>query len=148
MKLPLFVGSAAILCAACQTYSSVAIPSLSPNADVRVTFTADGSSDMTRLVGPHVTALEGRVISIDTNTVRIAVRDLVHSDGSFNLYHDEIVPVPRGAIASTEVKRLSRGRSVLLAGALVAGGAVAATQLGSGSEGPGHTTGPGTTPTK
>lgn len=137
MRRRVIVGSV-MLCAACQTYVATPIPSLAPKNEVRVTLTPDGMTEMTRVVGPHVSGLEGRIVSVDT-AIQLAVHNLILTDGSFALYHDEIVVVPRSAVASSEIKRVSPTRSVVLAGALAAGGVVAATQMGNGENRRGRT---------
>ena len=129
MKIPRWIAGPILLCAACQSYNPVAVSTLAPATDVRVTFTDDGRTEVTRLVGPRVSAVEGRILSMDTNAVRMAIRTLRHPDGSFDLSHDEVVMIPRHAIGEAEVRRISVGRSVLLAGAIVAGSSIAATQL-------------------
>ena len=119
---------AVLVSGACHTYR--AIPSGPLPADgtpLALHLTDSGSVVLAREVGPSVELLEGHLTRADSTSVTLSVRRVRMRDGLSNAWAGEQVLVPRALIASLSERRLSRVRSLLFAGGILAGAALGAT---------------------
>ena len=124
--------------AGCYNYAPLATPTPQPGTSVAVTLTSAGSQDLARYLGPNVFVVRGRYLrDADEGGLVVSVTSVELQRGDELSWAGEAVSLPNSAIASVEVRRLARGRSILLAGA-GAGGLVATTLafalLGSGTQ--------------
>jgi hypothetical protein len=97
-----------------------------------VQLTDRGTADLAHLLGPSVGAVEGRVLAADDSALTLAVLLTRRRDGVESFWRGERVTVARGQVAWLGTRSLARGRSALLAGAVVAGAALAAGTLSGG----------------
>ena len=119
---------AVLLTSACHTYR--AIPSGPLPADgtpLALHLTDSGAVVLAREVGPSVEVLEGHLVRADSESITLSVRRVRMRDGLSNAWAGEQVLVSRALIASVSERRLSRVRSLLFAGGLLAGAALGAT---------------------
>ena len=119
---------AVIASSACHTYRT--IPSGPLPADgtpLALHLTDSGAVALAREVGPSVELLEGNLVRADGESVTLAVRRVRMRDGLSNAWAGEHVVVSRALIASVSERRLSRVRSLLFAGGILAGAALGAT---------------------
>lgn len=92
-----------------------------PNARVTVRLTDQGSVDLTPVVGQGVASLDATVEGMRGDTLELLVHSVELRGGGFSLRNGDYAAVPRSAVAGVDERKLSRGRSWLLAGAIVAG---------------------------
>jgi len=121
------VLSAVGLLAGCYSYAPLATATPQPGTSLEATLTDEGARDLGRYLGPDVFFVRGRYLGGDEQGVRLSVAAVETKRGDLNSWDGEIVTIPTAAIASLEIRRLAKGRSLLLAGVGVAG--VAATTL-------------------
>ena len=125
MKTAILIG---VLCltAGCYNYNPLTTPSPDPGTYVAVTLNDAGSGELARYLGPSVFVVRGRYLGPSDGGLLVSVSSVESKRGIGYPWEGETVTLPTDAIASMEVRRLSKGRSLLLAG-LGAGGVVATT---------------------
>jgi hypothetical protein len=139
----LFVGlAAALLSTGCFAYLPSPTPLPAPATQVRVRLSSTGTSELVNQLGPNVVQLDGRVMRVDPDSsITVAVSTTTSGAGMFLPYEGEgAVRLPRSAIASLNVRTLSRRRTTLFIGGMVLGAigiAVKALDSGGGSPGDG-----------
>lgn len=117
---PLSVSFAAAL-GGCYQYVPVRATTPPEQAEARVELTDDGSTALTGLLGPGVELVDGRIQRADRDSVILLVSQTTVRGGREDSWRGERIAVPRSAVASLSVRRLSATRSAI---AVVAGAAV------------------------
>ena len=119
---------AASLCvvAGCYDYHPLTTPSPTEGSYVAATLTDAGSADLARYLGPDVFVVRGRYLATGDAGVVVSVASVELKRGNTVPWAGETIVLPRGAVASLDVRRLAKGRTALLAGA-GAGGLVFTT---------------------
>ncbi len=140
MKTALLIG---VLClaAGCYNYNPLTTPSPEPGTYLAATLNDAGSDQLARYLGPGIFVVRGRYLGPSDRGLLLSVSSVETKRGVGYPWEGETVTLPTDAIASLDVRRLSKGRSLLLAG-IGASGVVATTLafslLGGGSQlGPG-----------
>lgn len=87
---------------------------------VVIGLTDEGSREMTPLVGADAVSLEGVVIQAEAERWLLSMRSVQHTSGGTR-WNGESIAVPASAMESVVEKRLSRSRTGLLIGGIVAG---------------------------
>lgn len=132
-----------MLLAGCYTHVPLQGRDPAPSTRVVVRLTPAGTEEMARQVGPRVVSIEGDVTAVREGGVQVLARGTTDQAGSTTIWNGEQVEIPRAAIAGMDTRTLSRSRSVLIAGAIVAAALIVASAFGlTGSS----DNGPGTTP--
>jgi hypothetical protein len=116
---------AGCLTAGCYGYAPLVTPVPEPGTAIAATLTDSGSLALNRYLGPMVTEVRGRYVGSSEAGLQIAVSSVLFSGGAELDWAGETVTLPGGTVRSLQLRRLSMGRSALLAGLGVAG--VAAT---------------------
>ena len=112
---------------ACYTYVPVEVSALPPGAEVTMAVTDRGRVALTEAVGPGVRRIGGNVMSATDTSVVLAVSSVQHIDlGVPVRWAGERVVVSRDFVSEIREKRLSRSRTAIMVG-LVLAGAVAAS---------------------
>lgn len=127
------VSVAAVLTVGCYTYTPV-----NPNAALsgqrtRVDLTEAGSFAVASFIGPYGRSLEGRITQKDDSGMVVSVTQLTRRSGVEETWRGESVRVPNSAVESVSLPKLSRVRSTLLAGGILATTLGLAAGLGGGS---------------
>ena len=136
MKTAILIG---VLCstAGCYNYNPLTTPSPDPGTYVAVTLNDAGSDELARYLGPSVFVVRGRYLGPGDRGLLVSVTSVETKRGVGYPWEGETVTLPTDAIASMDVRRLSKGRSLLLA-SMGAGGLVATTLafslLGGGTQ--------------
>ena len=145
MRTTILIG---LLClsAGCYNYNPLTTPSPVPGTYVAVTLNDAGSDELARYLGPNVFLVRGRYLgpSEGERGLLLSVSAVETKRGEELSWKGETVALPTDVITSLEVRRLSKGRSLLLAG-MGAGGLVATTiafSLLGGGTAPGPGGGP------
>lgn len=124
----------------CYKYTPLATTDPAPGTQIAVELTPAGTDTLARFVGPHVVAIDGRVVHADGTDLSLAVSVVRKRNGEEDFWKGELVTIPREVISGLQQRRLSTGRTLLLVGAVAAASAsvgVAATGGGSGGGGSG-----------
>lgn len=114
------------LTAGCYNYSPLTTPSPDPGTYLAVTLTDPGSDQLARSLGPNAFIVRGRYLGDSESGMLLSVTSIETKRGITLPWEGETVTVPADAVASLDVRRLAKGRSLLLAG-VGAGGLVATT---------------------
>lgn len=117
---------AAGITAGCYNYNPLTTPSPETGSYLAVTLTATGAMDLARYLGPDVFVVRGRYVGAADSALLLAVSAVETKRGDEMAWQGETVTLPQSAIAALDVRRLAKGRSLLLAG-VGAGGLIATT---------------------
>jgi hypothetical protein len=123
MRLAALIG--ACLSAGCYSYLPFTSVDPAPGTAVEVTLTDPGAAELERYLGPNVYILRGRFVRTEVQGLFLSVAAVETRLGDWHSWTGETVSIPTADIASVRVRRLARGRTLLLAAVGVAG--VAAT---------------------
>jgi hypothetical protein len=134
MRDPLLAGAVAC-CLACQSYTAATVATVNPGNDIRIALTDQGTTTLATALGPHAVGLDGTVVTRDSTGIRLTVQQVRREDGTSMLLHGEPLRIPADAVATLEIKHLDVIRSVLLAGAVATGAALAANSAGGATGG-------------
>jgi hypothetical protein len=117
-----------VLCltAGCYNYRPLAAPSPEPGSYIAATLTDQGAMDLARYLGPNVYAVRGRYLGASDEGISLAVSSVELQRGDDVGWAGETITLPPGAVRSLDVRRLAKGRTLLLASA-GAGGLVLTT---------------------
>lgn len=126
-------AASAIATTACQTYTRVPRAQLEPGGEVQVELTDRGAQQLAYQLGPRVALVEGRIRERDRTSVLVSVTQITRYGAQEESWPGDTIRLTDETAASMRVRRVSRGRSLLLAGAIVAGAALAAATGGAGS---------------
>jgi hypothetical protein len=107
--------------AACYTQRPVATPGPEPGARISAQLTRSGSDSLTRLLGPDVAEVDGRVVEAGTDTLRVSVLSVTNQRGIPSSWRGELVPLPRAQLHHVGERHLATGGTVLLSASLVGG---------------------------
>ena len=80
-----------------------------------------GSATLATRVGPGIIALRGRIESLDTASLTMAVVGVTNRQELEDVWLGERVLVPRQFVSGFERRKLSKGRTALLSGGLLLG---------------------------
>jgi len=131
----------AMITAACYTYRPVGMaPAAHTGDELRIHLTEQGTSELTRYLGPRVIALDGQLMHVGADsTLTLGVSMLHFVDGtSYPFTGEGTVPVSCALIGSVERRTFSPSRTAFVSAGVVAGlVAVARAALHTGHVSPG-----------
>ena len=140
MRIVILIGVLS-LSAGCYNYDPLTTPSPDPGTYVAAHLTDGGSEELARYLGPNVFIVRGRYLGPDARGLLVSVSSVETKRGDELSWQGETVALPVDAITSLEVRRLSKGRTLLLAG--VGAGGLVATTVAFSLLGGGTAPGPG-----
>jgi hypothetical protein len=111
---------ASCLLAGCYSFTPLATTTPEPGTRVSVTLTDEGGRELERTLGPEVFVVRGRYVSTADDKLDLSVTAVETKIGDVQSWSGETVNIPLADIASVDVRRLAKGRSILLASAGVA----------------------------
>jgi len=120
MRAAIVIATACVT-AACYDYNPLTTPSPEPGTYVAATLTDSGAEELARYLGPNVFVVRGRYLGDSDRGLLVSVSSVETKGGNELGWAGETVALPVNSIASLEVRRLAKGRSVLLAGVGVTG---------------------------
>jgi hypothetical protein len=95
---------------------------------VHIVLSTEASASLAATIGPNATSIDGRVMSVDTRTMRVAATQIARAVGPEEFLHDEPIDVPASGALSISTRSVDRLRTVLAISGIVAG-AIAAHAL-------------------
>ena len=129
-----------VLLSGCFQYVPVQPVMPEPGTTIRAHLTDSASAMLAPTVGPGIGALEGRLLRRDEGGIEMAVSSArFRFGGGSQTRYGEPLTVPQFGIAAVEERKLSLGRTALLAGGVVLGalGFVIAVDAAGGDGGGG-----------
>jgi hypothetical protein len=114
-------GVLVALSAGCYQYNEASPTAVRPDATVHVVLTSDASSSLAAAIGPNATSLDGRVMSIDSNRMRLAVTQIARAVGPEEFLQYEPIDVPTRGALTISVRSVDRVRTILAFGGILAG---------------------------
>jgi hypothetical protein len=107
--------------AGCYQYHDAPVTTIRPDETVHVVLGSDASTSLAASIGPNATSIDGRVLAVDSNRMRLAVTQIARAIGTEEFLQNEPIDVPtRGAVV-VRVRSVDRFRTVLAVGGLLAG---------------------------
>jgi hypothetical protein len=113
--------------AGCYAYHSIPPQALKPDDNVHMVLSSAASSGLASTIGPNATALDGRVLSVDQDRVRIALTQIARAVGPEEFLKDEPVEVPLSGALEVTVRSLDRFRTAITVGGLMSSAFLAHT---------------------
>ena len=101
--------------------------------EVRLALSDEGSVRMAPMIGPRISAIDGRVLESGDTAIVLAVQSVVAQGGRAMNWSQERLAVPRTAVVSVRTRTLDRKRSWILAGLTVVGAIALGEAFGLGS---------------
>lgn len=107
--------------ASCYYYQPLETPAPLPGSYLAATLTDTGADHLSRTIGPDVREVRGRLVTSDDQGLTVAVLGVRLHHGDNVTWKGEHVTLSREYLAGLEQRHLSRGRTLLIASALVLG---------------------------
>ena len=125
----------ALLQVGCYNYLPLRRSTLVPSSYLAVTLTESGSEELARYLGPNPFVVRGRYLSATERGLAISVESVESRRGDLAHWAGETVVVPGEFVRQVERRSMSPSKTVLLAGAAVAGFVIASRAFGPVSSG-------------
>ena len=119
----------------CYNYLPLARSHLVPSTYLAVTLTESGSEELAPYLGPSVLVVRGRFLSTTERGLALSVAAVENRRGNSFEWKGESVVIPGEFVRSVEERRVARSKTVLLAGASVAGFLITYAAFGPGASG-------------
>src|SRR6266567_6711867 len=119
----------------CYNYLPLRRSSLTPSSYLAVTLTESGSEELANYLGPNAYVVRGRYLSTTERGLAISVESVESRRGDLAHWAGETVVVPGEFVRLVEQRSVSPSKTVLLAGAAVAGFVIASQAFGPASGG-------------
>ena len=119
MRNCLFASVLAWAAAGCYYYQPLATPDPTPGTYLSATITDTGADHLARTIGPDVRSVRGRLVSADAGGLTLAVTGVSLHHGENITWRGEAVTVNREYLVQLDQRRLAKGRTILIAGALI-----------------------------
>ena len=130
-----FLIAAAALAGGCYNYEGLGPAGLVPSSYVAVTLTEAGSEELAQYLGPGIHTVRGRFLSATERGLVISVSSVETRRGSMLGWNGEAVTVPKEFVWALEARHTAVSKTVLLAGASLAGFVAAYAAFGPGASG-------------
>ena len=125
----------AAVAAGCYNYEPLGRTHLAPSTHVEVTLTESGSEELARYVGPNVLVIRGRFLGAADRGLALSVEAVENRGGQTVEWKGETVVVPGEFVRSLQQRHMAATKTVLLAGASLAGFLAANAAFGPGASG-------------
>jgi len=125
----------ALLQVGCYNYLPLRRSTLVPSSYLAVTLTESGSEELALYLGPNALVVRGRYLSATERGLALSVESVESRRGDLAHWAGETVVVPGEFVRQVEQRTVSPSKTVLLAGAAVAGFVIASQAFGPASGG-------------
>ncbi|HEY5545701.1 MAG TPA: hypothetical protein VIK50_06565 [Gemmatimonadaceae bacterium] len=102
-------------------------------SEVRLSLSDEGSVRMAPLIGPRISAIDGRSMEATDTALVVAVQAVVAQGGRSMPWSMERLTVPRSAVASIRTRTLDRKKTWIVAGLGVVGALALGDAFGLGT---------------
>jgi hypothetical protein len=119
----------------CYNYLPLRRSQVVPSMYLAVTLTQSGTEELTRYLGPEILVVRGRFLSATERGLTLSVSSVETRRGGTLEWRGETVVVPGDFVWDLEERHVARVKTVLLAGASVAGFFLAYAAFGPGATG-------------
>ncbi len=126
---------ATLLQVGCYNYLPLSRSHLVPSTYLAVTLTESGSDELAPYIGPNVLVVRGRFLSATERGLVLSVSAVENQRGNSFEWKGESVVIPGEFVRRVEERRVARSKTVLLAGASVAGFLITYAAFGPGASG-------------
>jgi hypothetical protein len=92
-----------------------------PGREVRLSLSDEGSVRLAPLIGPRISAIDGRALESSDTALVVAVEAVVAQGGRSMNWSQERLSVPRSAVSSIRTRTLDRKKTWIVAGLSVVG---------------------------
>ncbi len=117
----------------CYNYAPLRRSELVPATYLAVVLTETGSEELAPYIGPNILVLRGRFLSAGDRGFNLSVDGVENKRGDAIAWNGETVMVPASFVRSLEERHGAAGKTILLAGAGLAGFFVAYAAFGPGT---------------
>jgi hypothetical protein len=119
-----------LFAASCFDYHDSQAKQLVPGREVRITLTPDARTTLASQVGTLVKSVTGRLRTVDSSGVTLAMSRTSLLDGSEAEWNGEVVSVPNSAMAVVEQRKIAGGKTIALVALITGLSAVIAVSIG------------------
>jgi hypothetical protein len=105
----------------CYRLTPIEGPTPAPGREVRLSLSDEGSVRLAPLIGPRISAIDGRAMESSDTALVVAVEAVVARGGRSMPWSQERLSVPRSAVTSIRTRTLDRKKSWIVAGLSVVG---------------------------
>jgi hypothetical protein len=119
----------------CYNYLPLRRSTLVPSSYLAVTLTETGSEEMAWYLGPNPLVVRGRYLATTERGLALSVESVESRRGDLAHWAGETVVVPGEFVRQVEQRAVSPSKTVLLAGAALAGFVIATQAFGPASAG-------------
>lgn len=123
----------ALAVASCYRFSPIEGVTPDRGQEVRLELTDEGSVRMAPMIGPRISAVDGKIVEPGDTAIVVAVQAVVAQTGRSMAWNQERLTVPRSAISSIRTRTLDRKRSWIVAGLSVVGAIALGEAFGLGN---------------
>ncbi len=113
---------------ACYGYNAADVSALRPAQTVHVTLSPEAAVALKPAIGANATALDGRVLAVEPDHLRIALTQIARTIGPEEFLQYEPVDVPLAGTSTVSVRRFDGVRTFLAVGGII-GSAIAAAAV-------------------
>jgi hypothetical protein len=123
----------ALAAAGCYRFSPIDGVTPDRGQEVRLELTDEGSVRLAPMIGPRISAVDGKIVEPGDTAIVVAVQAVVAQTGRSMAWSQERLAVPRSAISSIRTRTLDRKRSWIVAGLGVVGAIALGEVFGLGN---------------
>ena len=113
---------------ACYGYDAAELGAVRPAQTVHMTLSPEAAVALRPAIGPNAATLDGRVLAVEPDHLRIALTQIVRTTGPEEFLHYEPIDVPLAGTSAVSVRKFDRVRTILAVGGII-GSAIAAAAV-------------------
>ena len=113
--------------AACYSYHTADATVVRPSETVHVVLSPEAAVALKSSIGPNASTLDGRVLDVESDRLRLAVTQIERSIGPEEFLQGEQLELPFAGASLITIRRLDRPRTILAIGGIIASAIAAAS---------------------
>jgi hypothetical protein len=135
MRAHVVLAALGLVQVGCYNYTPLRRSHIAPSTYLAVTLTEAGTEELAPYIGPNVLIVRGRLLSTTDRGFVLSVAGVESRRGDILEWKGESVAIPGEFVRSLEQRHSAAGKTVLLAGASLAGFFAAYAAFGPGASG-------------